>query len=87
MDLPFETLTIRKDQKNRHSSIKSEQEYFFAAMGVLTIYLDKCTDIADTDLGTDGDPYVVFELEQDNVVRRNLFRTKTQCPFAGWLAG
>jgi hypothetical protein len=39
-------------------------------MGVLTIYLDKCTDIADTDVGTEGDPYVTFELEKDNLVRR-----------------
>jgi hypothetical protein len=38
-------------------------------MGVLTIYLDKCTDIADTDVVGEGDPYITFSLEQDNIVR------------------
>jgi hypothetical protein len=41
-----------------------------ATMGVLTIYLDKCTDISDTDMVSEGDPYITFDIEQDNIVSR-----------------
>eukprot|EP01083_Nonionella_stella_P049153 131123_1 len=37
-------------------------------MGILTIYLDKVTNISDDDLIGKSDPYVLFELEQDNLV-------------------
>jgi Ca2+-dependent lipid-binding protein len=35
-------------------------------MGVLTIFLDKITDLKDEDGIGRSDPYVIFELEQDN---------------------
>ena len=35
-------------------------------MGVLMVYLDKATDLADTDMIGKSDPYVKFKLEQDN---------------------
>ncbi|CAB9500600.1 Synaptotagmin-6 [Seminavis robusta] len=38
-------------------------------MGVLTIYLDKCTNLPNADLMTASDPYVRFELEQDNWIK------------------
>jgi Ca2+-dependent lipid-binding protein len=38
-------------------------------MGVLTVYLEKCTNLANKDLATASDPYVIFSLEQDNWVR------------------
>ena len=38
-------------------------------MGVLTIYLDKATDLTNKDFLSCSDPYVSFELEQDNFVR------------------
>ena len=37
-------------------------------MGKLTIFLDKCTDLKDKDIISKGDPYVLFEIEQDNFV-------------------
>lgn len=37
-------------------------------MGVLTIYLDKVSNLTNKDLGTGSDPYVRFEMEQDNFV-------------------
>lgn len=37
-------------------------------MGVLTIYLDKVENLCNRDLGTGSDPYVKFEIEQDNWV-------------------
>ena len=37
-------------------------------MGMLTIFLDKAENLANTDIGTGSDPYVRFELEQDNWV-------------------
>ena len=38
-------------------------------MGLLTIYLDKITNLTNKDLMTCSDPYVRFELEQDNWVK------------------
>ena len=38
-------------------------------MGVLTIYLDKMTSLANADMFTASDPYVRFELEQDNWIK------------------
>jgi len=35
-------------------------------MGILTIYLDKITNLVDDDHAGNSDPYVKFELEQDN---------------------
>jgi Ca2+-dependent lipid-binding protein len=37
-------------------------------MGVLTVYLDKIENLADEDHVGKSDPYVRFELEQDNVM-------------------
>jgi Ca2+-dependent lipid-binding protein len=37
-------------------------------MGRLTIFLEKATNIADKDLIGKTDPYVRFELEQDNLI-------------------
>ena len=42
-------------------------------MGVLTIYLDKCTDLTNKDFLSASDPYVILELEQDNWVRFFIF--------------
>merc|ERR1711935_792462 len=39
----------------------------------LTVYLDKCTHLADTDWFVKTDPYVRFELKQDNWVRDHDF--------------
>ena len=41
-------------------------------MGVLTIYLDKATDLTNKDFLSCSDPYVSFELEQDNFVRQTI---------------
>ena len=38
-------------------------------MGVLTIYLDRVSNIADEDLLGKTDPYVKFDLEQDNFLK------------------
>ena len=38
-------------------------------MGLLTIYLDRLENLADTDFFGKTDPYVRLELEQDNWVR------------------
>lgn len=35
-------------------------------MGTLMVYLDKATDLANTDVIGKSDPYVKFHLEQDN---------------------
>ncbi|CAB9513106.1 Synaptotagmin-9 [Seminavis robusta] len=35
-------------------------------MGVLTVFLDKATNLADTDFIGKTDPYVIFDLKQDN---------------------
>ena len=37
-------------------------------MGVLKIYLDKVDNLADEDMIGKSDPYVKFEIEQDNMV-------------------
>ena len=37
-------------------------------MGVLTVFLDKITNLADEDNIGKSDPYVKFELEQDNMI-------------------
>ena len=37
-------------------------------MGILTIYLDKATNLKDKDTIGKSDPYVKFELEQDNLL-------------------
>lgn len=37
-------------------------------MGILKVYLEKVTNLADDDHIGDSDPYVKFELEQDNMV-------------------
>ena len=37
-------------------------------MGILTIFLDKATNLKDKDVSGQSDPYVKFELEQDNMV-------------------
>jgi len=38
-------------------------------MGVLTVRLVKATNLADKDLAGKTDPYVIMELEQDNMLR------------------
>jgi len=38
-------------------------------MGKLSVFLDKCTNIKDGDIVGTTDPYVRFELEQDNWVK------------------
>lgn len=38
-------------------------------MGVLTVFLDRATNLADTDIIGKTDPYVKFELKQDNWVK------------------
>jgi Ca2+-dependent lipid-binding protein len=38
-------------------------------MGVLVVYLDKVTNLADEDHIGKSDPYVKFELEQDNIFK------------------
>jgi len=38
-------------------------------MGVLTVFLEKASNLADTDLIGKTDPYVRFDLKQDNWVR------------------
>ena len=38
-------------------------------MGVLTVFLDRATNLADTDFIGKTDPYVRLELKQDNWVR------------------
>jgi Ca2+-dependent lipid-binding protein len=35
-------------------------------MGVVTVYLDKISNLQDADSIGKSDPYVVFRLEQDN---------------------
>ena len=42
-------------------------------MGVLTIYLDRITNLADADYIGKSDPYVLFELEQDNWIMDKKF--------------
>jgi Ca2+-dependent lipid-binding protein len=37
-------------------------------MGKLTVYLDKVTNLADSDGIGSSDPYVKFDLEQDNMI-------------------
>ena len=37
-------------------------------MGILTVFLDKIDNLADEDMVGKSDPYVKFELEQDNMV-------------------
>ena len=37
-------------------------------MGVLTVYLDRVTNLVDDDYLGKSDPYVKFELEQDNLI-------------------
>lgn len=38
-------------------------------MGVLVVFLDKVTHLKDEDgIGSESDPYVKFELEQDNML-------------------
>jgi Ca2+-dependent lipid-binding protein len=37
-------------------------------MGILTVFLDKCTDLKDEDLIGKSDPYIKFDLEQDNLI-------------------
>ena len=37
-------------------------------MGVLTVFLDKITNLADQDTIGKADPYVKFHLEQDNLI-------------------
>ena len=37
-------------------------------MGVLTIYLDKATNLKDKDTIGKSDPYIKFSLEQDNMI-------------------
>jgi len=37
-------------------------------MGVLKVFLDKITNLADDDKIGESDPYVLFELEQDNAL-------------------
>mmetsp|Transcript_49808 Transcript_49808/g.57484 ORF Transcript_49808/g.57484 Transcript_49808/m.57484 type:complete len:132 (+) Transcript_49808:107-502(+) len=38
-------------------------------MGVLTVKLVKATNLADKDLAGKTDPYVIMEIEQDNMLR------------------
>jgi len=38
-------------------------------MGVLTIYLDKATNLKDEDTIGTSDPYIKFSLEQDNLIK------------------
>mmetsp|Transcript_3281 Transcript_3281/g.6037 ORF Transcript_3281/g.6037 Transcript_3281/m.6037 type:complete len:132 (+) Transcript_3281:320-715(+) len=38
-------------------------------MPILTVHLDKITNIADKDIVGKSDPYVKFELEQDNYLK------------------
>jgi len=45
-------------------------------MGVLHILLQKCTNLADDDSIGKSDPYVRFELEQDNTFRDKDFGNK-----------
>ena len=53
-------------------------------MGVLTVFLDRAENLVNRDLGTCSDPYVKFELEQDNWVRALLARdfSVPMCPFS-----
>jgi Ca2+-dependent lipid-binding protein len=37
-------------------------------MGILTIFLDKITNLRDADFEGNSDPYVKFELEQNNLI-------------------
>mmetsp|Transcript_5907 Transcript_5907/g.13458 ORF Transcript_5907/g.13458 Transcript_5907/m.13458 type:complete len:132 (-) Transcript_5907:113-508(-) len=38
-------------------------------MGILTIYLDKATNLKNKDTAGQSDPYIKFAMEQDNMVR------------------
>lgn len=53
----------RKQRNSLNTTYKTTK-----TMGMLTIYLDKITNLANADLFTASDPYVRFELEQDNWV-------------------
>eukprot|EP00584_Thalassiosira_punctigera_P001242 CAMPEP_0172525856 /NCGR_PEP_ID=MMETSP1067-20121228/880_1 /TAXON_ID=265564 ORGANISM="Thalassiosira punctigera, Strain Tpunct2005C2" /NCGR_SAMPLE_ID=MMETSP1067 /ASSEMBLY_ACC=CAM_ASM_000444 /LENGTH=67 /DNA_ID=CAMNT_0013309235 /DNA_START=92 /DNA_END=292 /DNA_ORIENTATION=+ len=37
-------------------------------MGILTVFLEKATNLKDEDTIGKSDPYVKFELEQDNLI-------------------
>lgn len=37
-------------------------------MGKIKVFLDKITNLADTDVIGKADPYVIFHLEQDNIM-------------------
>ena len=48
-------------------------------MGVLTIYLDKATNLTNKDFMSCSDPYVEFSMEQDNwVSSSNVFQRLTK---------
>lgn len=47
-------------------------------MGCLMVYLDKCTNLTNTDVGSKSDPFVKMHLEQDNWVLDKTFgKTKS----------
>ena len=46
--------------------------------GTLMVYLDKCTDLANMDVGSKSDPYCKFSLKQDNwILDKNFGKLKT----------
>ena len=58
---------------NKNKEPRTSNTYFLSStMGLLTVYLDKCTNLKNVDLMTASDPYVSFELEQDNWVSHRL---------------
>jgi C2 domain len=52
-------------------------------MGKITVYLDKIINLVDTDLIGKADPYVVLQLEQDNVVFDKNYGKKTSKKIKG----
>ena len=46
-------------------------------MGKLIVFLDKCTNLVDEDTLGKSDPYVKFDLEQDNLIWDKDFGDKT----------
>ena len=50
--------------------------FFVGTMGKLIVFLDKVTNLIDNDTFGKSDPYVKFELEQDNLMFDKDFGTK-----------
>ena len=66
---PNLNLLSHKSNDRSSSDTTRQEQHRRTTMGVLTVFLEKCTDLKDKDVMSKSDPYVLLEIEQDNFVR------------------